>query len=565
MMDTEKYLTKSERKILKSFPGLTQAELDAANDLFCHYIVYETVKGGRRIWTSCCHRDMTVDIPARSESPELREVLYGQHNDVVKCPWCGRTATIKCRGRFRGRKVSFAEGQVVFLKATKNGNLYAQSYWMHKDYKEHPEVYPVYCSSANYYFQPGVATMFYEDYGCWHAQTEQCYMGKAKRVVEPFHGYGLFPKVYPYAVIGIDELDKSFARYCNYKSFHLYDDPDAFGTYDDLMRFLSIACVYPRQLEMLNKAGQLTLINDLMWQGKKNAAVFKWSETDPRKAFGMDGQELKHYLAYKDALGLLEIRRALNCNVERANSWFDDCVGFYHADEVISFKKTAEKHGLGADELRKYLTRFTGPRCHGQGFFTVKAAYQLWLDYLANAETAGFDITQRNVLLPRDLYTAHDNTMTRVQKINEAKNKKKAAEQRRKAKKRAKELDARYGFETEHYFIRAPKSAEEIVSEGRSLHHCVGGFADRHCEGEVTILFLREKAHPMTPLCTIQVDGDRLVQIHGYDDERQKGSVKPALRFAEIYEPWARWLKAGQPRKKDGTPRVPKNKERKTA
>lgn len=69
----------------------------------------------------------------------------------------------------------------------------------------------------------------------------------------------------------------------------------------------------------------------------------------------------------------------------------------------------------------------------------------------------------------------------------------------------------------------------------------------------------------MTPLCTIEVSGDRLVQIHGYNNERQKDAIKPALRFAEIYEPWVRWLKAGQPRNKNGTPRVPKTKERKSA
>jgi len=558
-----KYLTAAEKNILNSFPGLTQEELAAANDLFEHYVIYEAVPGGRKIWTSCCHKELTLKMPQRTETPELRDVLYGSHNEYITCPWCGKHATLKCRGKFRGGRTTFAEGQVLFLKAY-NGGLYAQGYWMNKDFRDRPADYPHYCTAAVYWFEPGKAVQFTTDYGTWYPTFERGSMHRKKEVGEPFHNYGLYSGVIPYAVIGLEELDKSFARYCDYQRFRFQDSPGAV-LYDDLIRFLTIAAVYPRQLEMLNKAGQLTLINNLMWEGKKNAKVFTWEETDPRRAFGLDGQELKKYLPLGDALGVLEVRKMLGCSIEKADEWFSDLYGFEVSNQVETFCTEARRRGLTADELRKYLLRFTGQRCYG-GLYTVAYAYQRWQDYLANAETVGFDLTQRNVLLPRDLDGAHDNASALVLAKKEAADKKKKREQARKAKLRAKALDARYGFETEHYFIRAPRSAAEIVEEGRSLHHCVGGYADRHVNGVVTILFLRDKTHPMMPLCTIQVDGDRLIQIHGYDDERQKGAIKPELRFAEIYDPWAKWLKAGQPRRKDGTPTVPKNKkERKTA
>jgi len=558
-----KYLTDAEKDILNSFPGLTQEELDAANDLFCHYIIYETVPGGRKIWTSCCHKELTLKTPERTETPELRDVLYGSHNKYITCPWCGRHAALKCRGKFRGGRTTFAEGQVLFLKAS-NGGIFAQGYWMNKSFRDRPADYPHYCKSLVYWFEAGKAVQFDTDYGYWYPCTESVSMHRKKEVVEPFHNYGLYNGVIPYAVIGLEELDKSFARYCDYRRFRFQDAPGAV-LYDDLIRFLTIAAVYPRQLEMLNKAGQLTLINDLIWEGKKNAKVFTWEETDPRKAFGLSGQELKKYLSLGDALGVLEVRKTMNCTIDKADEWFSNEYGFRCAGEVAEFAANAKHQGLTAAELQKYLMRFTGQRCYG-GLYTLKNVYQRWQDYLANAETVGFDLTQRNVLLPRDLEGAHDNAAALALAAKEKKDKAKKKELNGMAKERAKKLNTRYGFETEHYLIRAPKSTTEIVEEGRGLHHCVGGYADRHAKGVVTILFLRDKAHPMTPLCTIQVDGDRLIQIHGYDDERQSGAVRPELRFAEIYDPWAKWLKAGQPRRKDGTPVMPKlKKERKTA
>lgn len=456
---------------------------------------------------------------------------------------------------------------MLFLRATPEGNIFGQGYWMQKNYVEYPAAYPKYQSSLNYYFEPGRATMFYRDYWTqdWTVEIEQYRMGRPKHVCEPFCRCGLYPGVMPYAVIGMDELDKSFARYCSYKTFNRSDSPDIWMTHDDLIRFLCVAAVYPRQLEMLSKTGQLTIINDLLWEGRKNSRIFKWEETDPRRAFSLSGQELKEYLSYRDAPGILEVRKLLGCKVSEAAEWFSDIYGFRCWNDVRRFARSAANHGLTAKELVKYLLRYTGPRCHGQGLFTVQAAYLLWTDYLVNAAAVGFDVTQRNVILPRDLEGAHDNAAALLQEQKAKADKAKDKELSAMAKKRANALDKRYGFETEHFFIRAPRSTAEIVREGRILHHCVGGYADRHARGEVTILFLRDRAHPMTPLCTIQVWGDRLIQIHGYNDERQPGAVRPQLRFAEIYTPWVRWLNAGQPRDKKGTPRVPKAKERKSA
>lgn len=80
-------------------------------------------------------------------------------------------------------------------------------------------------------------------------------------------------------------------------------------------------------------------------------------------------------------------------------------------------------------------------------------------------------------------------------------------------------------FEDKDYLIRLPVDGNEIVKEGLELHHCVGGYAERHKAGDATIMFLRKKSEPGKPFYTIEVGIEvltdtvsklRISQIHGF-------------------------------------------------
>ena len=563
-----RYLTPEEIEILKGEPAITGAELDAINELFAHYIIYTREKNGLRISTSCCHhRKELVEYQQRTETPELRELLTAKHGDYVRCPFCGKGATLRAEGKTTGRKWERILGKAVLLRATESGELYARAVYLKLDIRDLPWAPPTAAVASIYHFAPGSARQFWERYGIWYCDTERGALHSKRKVVEPFGHGGIYNCYDNYAVIGLEELDKSFLRWTDYGRFRHQDAPGAV-LYDDLIRYLTVGSIYPRQLEMLCKAGQLTLINDLMFEGRKNAKIFRWEETDPRRAFGLNGQELRWYLQLGDALHVLHARKVLGCSLEHAVGWFDYPLSFDHQFEFDMFIKTCREYGADPEKARKYLMRFTGVRCHG-GVFGLDQAARLWRDYLANAQAAGMDVRLQNILMPRDLAQAHENAAEIVRARERAKHAEEVAERERKARLRSVELNKLYGFETERYLIRAPKDGKEIVAEGNALRHCVGGYAQRHADGAATILFLRDKAAPDKPLATIEVRGYSVVQIHAYrndHDDKGRPTGNPKLRFAEIYAPWQRWLNAGCPRKKDGTPRVPKGKkEAKTA
>lgn len=63
-------------------------------------------------------------------------------------------------------------------------------------------------------------------------------------------------------------------------------------------------------------------------------------------------------------------------------------------------------------------------------------------------------------------------------------------------------------WENEGLIIRLPKDGGELVAEGKNLHHCVGGYADRMADGKTTILLIRRSEEPEVPYYTLEwLDG----------------------------------------------------------
>ena len=105
---------------------------------------------------------------------------------------------------------------------------------------------------------------------------------------------------------------------------------------------------------------------------------------------------------------------------------------------------------------------------------------------------------------------------------------------------------------------------QDIIREGKELKHCVGGYAARHADGKLVILFLRDKRHPARPLMTIEMQGKTIRQIHGFrNDANAKQS--PREKYAEILDPWLSWIESGSKRDKKGKPVEKKIAEAKTA
>ena len=135
-----------------------------------------------------------------------------------------------------------------------------------------------------------------------------------------------------------------------------------------------------------------------------------------------------------------------------------------------------------------------------------------WFDYIANARLLRYDLSDRTVLMPKNLKYAHDMAYEIVRSID-----KKDGYRFPQIEEQESGYNRMYGYTDSRCFIRAPRDHDEIIAEGAALHHCVSTYAKRVASGETVILFVRKKDDPDTPYFTLNIDpvDGHMIQCRG--------------------------------------------------
>ena len=432
-------MTEMERaeRFAQKAPPLNQVERDAINDLFPAYIFRRSHTD--EIWTTCCHKHMTVadrDMMVTTPERNFLAVMWEPHQreaknrwqdapqPTVQCPLCGKMVIVK-ELRYTGRRENLSSWRRAVVLRWYRGALWAKAYDCGKHYSDgysltgEPE-----CKLIGVYrFKPGLAeaTTRYYYSGNYPFNSIERQDGPLVKGHWNIHGpfnanaeYGV-----GYDVIGLEEIQKSPFRYCMAE--------EAEHKFSKFLEYLTACCFYPRQIEMLMKAGMSDVVRDLVERGVKHATVINWDEPSPAKAFKVSRQDMKAFLDTNRNIEIMELHKRLKGR------------------------------------------------------------------------------------------------------------------------------------------IPIPAGKNEILDEGRKLQHCVSGYADRHMNGTVTILFMREAKKPGVPWLTIEMDGNKLRQIHGFKNEglyTTKGRFAPDPRevYREFLDTWLDWLKKGSKRDKQGNPKLPRKK-----
>lgn len=163
---------------------------------------------------------------------------------------------------------------------------------------------------------------------------------------------------------------------------------------------------------------------------------------------------------------------------------------------------------------------------------------ETWNDYLRMAAAEGMDVNDDIVRLPKDLKARHDELVERINGRKEEKRLKEEAEKYRKLNQKImKHLPEakRYFWENKDYMIIPAGKCEELVAEGRKLHHCVGAstnYMEKMAEAESWILFLRKKEDIQKPYYTIEISmkDDRIIQWYSeYDRKPDSKKIQKVL------------------------------------
>lgn len=241
-----------------------------------------------------------------------------------------------------------------------------------------------------------------------------------------------------------------------------------------------------------------------------------WKEKRPAQMLGLTREQLRQ-------------TKAAKWDAERYRFWaqqdgamrFDAAMELLRCEEPLAIREMIRD---GADPMRtvRYLRK-------------QQKSYSYLKDYRWMARRAELDLTQEVIAWPPHLREAHD----RVQQEVRYKVSGECREQFAEMSKRC----AGLRWEHDGICIRPAATPEELIEEGATLHHCVGGYAERHASGSI-ILFVRHTRRPERSWYTLNVSVHKkmILQLHGYGNERSPKGKK--LRIPrEVREFVALWEK----------------------
>lgn len=283
------------------FEKLTDKEYELMEGLFPHYLFYNTLANGDRVFVcSRCRNEFIRQKIKRTITPDDRKIMCAAHGDLGRCPICGAVVTIKNTGKSRTCKNLQHSEKVVVLHAVNRDRVEARCYIVGKNYEQSYKPCLDIYEKSRYLLTPGKAIKFTRDY-----YSDNFF--SVNTVGEPFPKAGMFYCVNEgYTVFGLDRLKGTFLEYNQLDSF-ISVDAQYYNGYiytSPIMKYLSYFAMYP-QLEMLQKLGHFDVVGKLVNANKKSFPYVNWKATSITGFFKMNKQEYRSFRKNGETLGLL--------------------------------------------------------------------------------------------------------------------------------------------------------------------------------------------------------------------------------------------------------------------
>ncbi|MGN0686811.1 MAG: PcfJ domain-containing protein [Oscillospiraceae bacterium] len=499
-------------ELLKGFPDITPEIEKQMRNLLKQYIIVDHKKGICR----CTYCEQAFPFS------KIRQVEI-PHKGITNCPECGEYVTlIQNYHNFNGSVLSDEVNCMVFLSSPNDDNLYIRCFGLRVMFEKRklaPNIYideyqryvfteknaARYGRNKNWYREPLAPGTYYYGFN-WSEWVHR------KQVTEPvFRTYQA-----AYQCVNIECIKDTCMRF-SAADMVKFTYPMYPITY---LRFYQKNPGAERLIKC--KLGYL-VSNDLR---DRHMSKINYKETEPHRMLGVDKQAFR---AIRD--GRIKYEAYLSIAKEFPGKSVDTLVAYDHVINGSYGTLDRVCYGRSKEEVVKYLMKQTDID-HG--------ALDIYKDYIDICHELRYDFKDKAVIYPRNLAAAHDRAVEAKAAIEAVKERGKNIE-RTKRMQKMKKMRSKLEFRSGEYMVIQPESAEDIVREGKVLSHCVGGYAGRHADGKLSIMFLRKVSEPDKPFYTIEVSsGYSIVQCRGYANNVQSrgGVPKPddIKEFEKLYQ-----------------------------
>lgn len=501
-----------EKKILKR-----------ANDIYLHnkhYLYYK--KHGSRVEIACSSCGGVTDARWKDgisyESQFQRYVQEPSEGRIGICPMCGAHGEYKCQGKVKGshsQTIHLFLGQkykdnglvMRYIEVSKTWNLQCIA----------DETKTVMHSASEEISEVEIARAYYEE-------------GKEKQIDyhkhNPYTGTNFWDDCNLTGMnnITIKEAPIMFETYqemqgtiFEYSALEEYAKEVSINPINYLERYMQIP-----QMEMLVKLKLFDIVKQLI--SCECGIIACVNANRPDEFLGIRKERVKQLCENRGNIGLLrimQIEKRMNQN------WTEEQIENLHETGLSQGDIETATRYMSIQQLLNRIKRYAGCE-YGTGctgaIATIKETADTYKDYLSMRIQRGYDLNNTIYQYPRDLRAAHEQMVMESHKEEMDKRFREVAEKFPNIKHIYREFRKKYYYEDDDYIIRPARAAEEIVMEGRLLHHCVGGdgYLRKHNNRETYILMLRFKQKPKEPYITVEIDSGRpyIKQWYGKRDTK---------------------------------------------
>lgn len=164
---------------------------------------------------------------------------------------------------------------------------------------------------------------------------------------------------------------------------------------------------------------------------------------------------------------------------------------------------------------------------------------QVWKDYLSMAGKLRLDVYDSIIYRTSDLQRRHSEAVIQMEEKKKEIRRRELEEKYVGFQEQLIALKEKYEFSAGEYKIVAPKSIDDILYEGDTLHHCVNktdNYFDRIASKESYILFLRKKENPEVPFYTLEAEPDGTIRQKRAEFDRQNKDIDEVTSFLRLWQ-----------------------------
>lgn len=495
-----KKVNKKTNDDMDKFLEYMNGDIDTPSEEFKKFIDDEIlVKRYLWIW-----REQKIQYAHCSNCDEEFETDYNiRHNEETRCPKCGRDVTARYAGY--SRKFLYEQDNIIWYEKSHKDNNVIVAKAMHVvSSHQGSRRTTKYYLTALYKFEIGNCQMAKRSY-----YDKKIYI--EDKVKTPEYG----AKYY--------EIVENFNKCIKDTKFKYYNYNIGYKYYV-LLDFYS---KYPK-IDTLSKVGLNNIIECKIY-GRRTFNAINWSGDNLFEILKINKQDYKNIKAKNvtitpEFLRLLQEWRKSNIKLDINYLKKLSTIYSYEISDVIKISKLNNiKINKAFNFIEKQIKLVDDKN---KKLFTWRSSViSMWMDYIRDCKKLNMNLNDKSIIFPKNLYKAHQNTITQI-KVKEN------AKYDKKIKSRLKRLD-KYYFEDEYFLIRPAASSKEMIEEGQHNHNCVGTYVERYANGDTVIMFVRSKLEKNKSLVTVEIKNNKIVQAR---EDRNMPASNEVMNFLDKFK-----------------------------